>query len=196
MVQAEFVKSAFSEHDFPKEGMPEVVFTGRSNVGKSSLINRLCGKEKLARTSSTPGKTQSVNFYSLNRSFFFVDLPGFGYAKANKSAVQKWKRLIEKYLRERSTIVLVIQIVDSRMPPTNLDLLLSEWLEKLKIPRMIVAAKADKLSNSQKGRQLRVISDSFGGIPVVMSSAKTGVGCKEIWKRVQQATAVIGSPRE
>ena len=189
MVQAEFVISAVSESDFPHEEIPEVVFAGRSNVGKSSLINRLAGKEKLARTSPTPGKTQSINFYRLNRSFFFVDLPGYGYAKAGKAAVQQWKRLIERYFRTRHSIVLVIQLVDSRMPPTDSDFQLAEWLGKLKVPRMLVATKSDKLSNSQQREQSRVISKSFEGQSVVMSSAKTGAGCKDIWKQVLQATA-------
>jgi GTP-binding protein len=193
VVQANFVISAVSENDFPQEGIPEVVFAGRSNVGKSSLINRLVGKEKLARTSSTPGKTQSINFYRLNGSFFFVDLPGYGYAKTGKKAVQQWKRLIEQYFKNRSAIVLAIQIVDSRMSPTASDLQLLEWLERLKIPCMLVATKSDKLSNNQQRVQSRLISNSFGGQSVVMSSAKTGTGCREIWKRVLQATAVESS---
>lgn len=193
MVQAKFVISAVSERDFPQEGIPEVVFAGRSNVGKSSLINRLVGVKNLARTSSTPGKTQSINFYQLDRSLFFVDLPGFGYAKAAKFAVQQWNLLIERYLQGRSVIVLAVQLVDSRMPPTRLDLQLSEWLERLKIPQMIVATKSDKLSNNQKGSQLRILSESFGGRPVVMSSAETGIGCKEIWKLVLQATASVNA---
>lgn len=195
MTQAEFITSAVSEADFPQEEIPEIVFAGRSNVGKSSLINRLAGRGRLARTSSTPGKTQAINFYLLDRSFLFVDLPGFGYAKAGKSAVQRWKKLIEQYFGKRSNIVLVIQLVDSRMLPTNLDLQLYEYLEELDIPRLLVAAKADKLSNNRKDVQLRVISESFGGQPVVMSSAKTGAGCEEIWKHVQQTTAFIESPR-
>jgi GTP-binding protein len=193
VVQAEFVISAVSENDFPKEGMPEIVFAGRSNVGKSSLINRLAEKEKLARTSSTPGKTQSINFYQLDRSFFFVDLPGYGYAKAGKEAVRRWSMLIDQYFRKRSTIALVIQVIDSRMLPTASDLQLSEWLEKLNVPYMLAATKMDKLSNNQQNAQLRAISRSFGGQPIVMSSAKTGTGCKEIWKRVLQATAVESS---
>jgi GTP-binding protein len=190
VVQADFFISAVSESDFPKQGTPEVVFAGRSNVGKSSLINRLAGKDKLARTSSTPGKTQCINFYRLNGSFFFVDLPGYGYAKAGKAAVQQWKKLIEQYFRNRRTIVLAIQIVDSRMPPTKSDLQLSEWLERLEVPCMLVASKSDKLSDNQQRVQSRVISNRFGGQPVVMSSATTGTGCREIWKRVLQATAV------
>ena len=195
MVQVEFVKSAVSERDFPREGIPEVVFTGRSNVGKSSLINRLAGHGKLARTSSTPGKTQCINYYRLNRAFFFVDLPGFGYAKAGKLAVRKWKDLIERYFHKQSTIALVIQLVDSRMPPTGMDIQLSEWLDGLQLPRIVVATKSDKLSNNQKSLQSRLISSSMGGRSIVMSSAKTGEGCREIWKQVQQATSNLDASK-
>jgi GTP-binding protein len=190
VIQAEFVISAVSAKDFPHGEIPEIVFAGRSNVGKSSMINRLAGKLKLARTSATPGKTQSINFYRINNAFYFVDLPGYGYAKAAKSAVQQWKKLIEQYFENRSAIVLVIQLVDSRMPPTNLDFHLSEWLTERNIPRMIVATKSDKLSNNQRNASLRVFEKSFGTQSVVMSSAETGAGYKEIWKRVLQAAAV------
>jgi GTP-binding protein len=189
VIQADFVISAVSERDFPQEGIPEIVFAGRSNVGKSSLINRLAGQDKLARTSSTPGKTQSINFYRLNRSFFFVDLPGYGYAKAGKAAVEQWKRLIERYFRTRSSIALVIQLIDSRMPPTDSDLQLAEWLEQMDVPRLLVATKADKLSHNQQREQLKILLNSVGGQSVVMSSAKTGAGCKDIWKQVLQAAA-------
>ena len=189
MIQAEFVKSAVSERDFPVEGIPEVVFTGRSNVGKSSLINKLVGNRKLARTSSTPGKTQSINYFRLNGTFFFVDLPGFGYAKAAKFAVRKWKVLIDRYFHKQTTIALVIQLVDSRMQPTEMDIQLSEWLDDLNLPRIVVATKSDKLSKNQKSLQERIISGSLGNQPVVMSSAKTGEGCREIWKQVQQGVS-------
>ena len=196
MTQAEFVISAVSERDFPREGIPEIVFAGRSNVGKSSLINRLAGTAKLARTSSTPGKTQSINFYRINGEFYFVDLPGFGYAKAAKSAVRQWKNLVERYFESRSTIALVLQLVDSRMPPTSLDIGLSEWLGEMQLPRMIVATKTDKLSNNQRGALTRNMSNSLGGQPVVVSSAETGAGCRDIWKRVLQAAAVVRSAQD
>lgn len=195
MIQAEFVISAVSERDFPQEGIPEVVFAGRSNVGKSSLINSLAGTNRLARTSTTPGKTQAVNFYRIDRSIFFVDLPGFGYAKAGKAAIRQWKELVERYFTNCAKIALVIQLIDSRMPPTKQDLQLFEWLESLRIPHMLVGTKSDKLSDSQIRTQMRTISNSFRGRTVVMSSAKTGVGCKEIFKRVLQAAAIVESPR-
>lgn len=158
-------------------------------MGKSSLINRLVGQKKLARTSATPGKTQSINFYRLNGAFFFVDLPGYGYAKASKESSRKWRRLVEQYIRNRPNIVMVIQLVDSRIPPTHLDLELAEWLDTLHLPRMIVATKVDKLSGNEKTVQLRTLSSAFGGAPVALASALTGIGCKEIWKRVEETTS-------
>ena len=194
MIQAEFVKSAVSERDFLSEGIPEVVFTGRSNVGKSSLINKLAGNRKLARTSSTPGKTQSINYYRLNGSFFFVDLPGFGYAKAGKTEVRKWKDLIGRYFHKQTTIALVIQLVDSRMQPTEMDIQLSEWMDALELPRTVVATKSDKLSKSGRIQQSRLISSSLGGRCIVMTSAKTGEGCRELWKQVHEAVKAERTP--
>jgi len=187
VIRADFVLSAVSERDFPREELPEIVFAGRSNVGKSSLLNRLTGNRKLARTSSMPGRTQSINFFRINDSFFFVDLPGFGYSKAGKSAMAQWKKLIERYFQVRRTIALTVQLVDSRMRPTAMDLQLAEWLDALGVPRLVVAAKSDKLSNNQKVTQLREISESLKNQNVVMSSAETGAGCQEIWNRITTA---------
>ena len=194
MIQADFVISAVSERDFPRDDLPEIVFAGRSNVGKSSLINRLVGNRKLARTSSTPGRTQSINFYRINNSFFFVDLPGFGYSKAGKSASAQWKKLIERYFQVRRTIAITVQLVDSRMGPTAMDLQLAEWLDALETPRLVVAAKSDKLSNNQKVMQLRVISESLKNQDIVMSSAETGAGCREIWNRITAAAELFKTP--
>jgi len=183
-MQAEFVASAFTECEFPRETHPEVVLAGRSNVGKSSLINRLAGSKCLARTSSTPGKTRSINFYRFGRDFYLVDLPGFGYARAEKGATVGWKRLVEKYFRDRQSVVLVVHLVDARIPPTRLDMELTEWMKFLEMPQLVVATKADKLSGNEKVVQQRVISSAFGGKPVILASAVTGIGCREIWKRV------------
>ena len=185
---AEFIACAVTDQDFPREEMPEIVLAGRSNVGKSSLINQLAGRKGIARTSSTPGKTQSSNFYRFSGSFHLVDLPGYGYAKAGRVASRKWSILIEQYFRARSTIRLVVHLVDARLGPTNLDLELEQWLDGLKMPRLIVATKADKLSGNEKAVQQRVISAAFHGEPVIMASALTGIGCKEIWKRVVETT--------
>jgi len=194
MIQADFVISAVSERDFPPEELPEIVFAGRSNVGKSSLINRLVGKRKLARTSSTPGRTQSINFYRIDDAFFFVDLPGFGYSKAGKSASVQWKKLIDRYFQVRRTIAITVQLVDSRMRPTAMDLQLAEWLDALETPRLVVAAKSDKLSNNQKVTQLRAISESLKNQNVIMSSAETGAGCREIWNRIMAAAEAFKTP--
>ena len=180
----EFVVSAFSERDFPRDPLPQVVMAGRSNVGKSSLINRLVRNQRLARTSSTPGKTQSINFYRVDNSFFLVDLPGFGYSVAGRAASREWKKLIESYLRKRSDVALVVHLIDARMAPTELDLELVNWLKQLGIARVTVAKKADKLSGNGRAAQMRAISNCFGGEPVILSSAITGMGCNEIWNRI------------
>lgn len=182
--QIEFVISAFSQRDFPRAGMPEIALAGRSNVGKSSLINKVTGKKGLAKTSAYPGKTRSVNFYRCNGAFFLVDLPGYGFAKGG-SGSREWKRLVEQYFERMPA--LVIHLVDSRMPPTPLDIQLGAWLEHAGITRLVVATKADKLSGNQRAEELRAIIKVFSGVPVIFSSAVTGAGCREIWKRVVEA---------
>src|SRR3954467_10853015 len=128
ITSAEFVKSAFNRSQWVADGRPEVAFLGRSNVGKSSLINSLLLRKGLARTSNTPGRTQSINFFLINDRFYFADLPGYGYAKVSKSMRADWGKMAEEYLAERHELVLSIQLVDSRHEPTKLDLQLNEWL--------------------------------------------------------------------
>jgi GTP-binding protein len=185
--RVEFIASAFSQRDFPRSGIPEVVIAGRSNVGKSSLINRLVGVRGLARTSATPGKTRSVNFYRCDDSFFLVDLPGFGFAKG-KSATSEWKGLIENYFERGEAITLVVHLVDSRMPPTGLDVQFAEWLEHRNIPRLVVVTKSDKISGNQRAVQKRAIDKVFPGVQVIFSSSRTGAGLGEIWNWVVEAT--------
>jgi len=186
-MQAEFVVSAFSGRDFPEEGISEIVLAGRSNVGKSSLINRLAGQKDLARTSAAPGKTRSINFYRFGGSFYLVDLPGYGYAAAGKVLSRQWKQLIETYFGNRGSIALVMHLVDARIPPTELDRKLADWLSHLGIPRMIAATKADKLSGNDRVVQARRLSEAFRGERVVFCSAVNGQGCKEIWKIISEA---------
>lgn len=188
MIQAEFVVSALAARDFPSDGLPEVALAGRSNIGKSSLINRLAKNRSLARTSSKPGKTRSINFYRFDRSFYIVDLPGYGYAKAGKELARKWQTATEQYFRNRPAIALVIQLVDARMSPTALDFQLAEWLQHWKISRLLVATKADKLSGNQLTSNQRMISEALGEDRIIMSSAVTGMGNKEIWARMLNAT--------
>jgi GTP-binding protein len=187
VIQAEFVISAVAVNDFPCDGLPEVVIAGRSNVGKSSLINRLVQQKSLARTSTTPGKTQSINFYRIDRSFYLVDLPGYGYAKVGRNLRHRWRHDTEQYFHNRPAVVLVVQLVDARMPPTELDMELAKWLQHLGTPRIIVATKADKLSGNKLPVHASMISKAMGGEEVIMSSAASGIGYSRLWAQVVSA---------
>jgi len=184
---AEFVKSAFQETDWPNDPKREIAFLGRSNVGKSSLINSLVLVHGLARTSSTPGRTQSLNFFLINDRFRFVDLPGFGYARVPQNIKTTWGDMVTSYLAKREQLVLSIQIVDSRHEPTKQDLQLHEWLEHSDKPRLIVATKSDKLSNNELRRNLEHIRKVLDGESVVAYSAKTGRGRDELWRAIKIA---------
>ena len=162
---------------------------GRSNVGKSSLINSLLGVKGLARTSSTPGRTQALNFFLINRKFRFVDLPGFGYARVPKAIKSTWGEMVSSYLAKRSQLVLSIHIVDSRHEPTKLDLQLHEWLEHSVKPRLIVATKSDKLSKNELKLSLGRANSVFKDDRVVAFSAKTGAGRDEVWRTIESALA-------
>src|SRR5215203_5181813 len=148
ITSAEFIKSAFAEEHWTTDGLPEIAFLGRSNVGKSSLINSLLQRRALARTSNTPGRTQSINFFLINGSFYFVDLPGYGYAKVSKSMRADWGKMAEEYLSERPNLVLSIHLIDARHEPTELDRQLNAWLVMNELPFVVAATKADKLSSN------------------------------------------------
>ena len=184
---AEFIKSAFSEPDWPHDSLPEIAFMGRSNVGKSSVINSLLGVRGLARTSSTPGRTQSLNFFEINRRFRFVDLPGFGYAKVPKDVRSTWGEMVNSYLANRNQLVLSIALVDSRHEPTKLDLQLHDWLVHYAQPRLIVTTKSDKLSNNELKESLTRANRVFRNDRVVAFSAKTGRGREEVWREIESA---------
>jgi len=189
ITSADFVKSAFVEDDWPVGTLPEIAFMGRSNVGKSSLINSLLGVRGLARTSSTPGRTQSLNYFLLNERFYFVDLPGFGYARVPKALKSSWGEMVSSYLAKRQQLVLSVHIVDSRHEPTKLDLQLREWLEHSAKPRLIVATKSDKLSNNELKQTLGRIKRVFPAERVIAYSAKTGRGRNEVWQEIETALA-------
>lgn len=184
---AEFVKSAFKESDWPLDSKPEVAFLGRSNVGKSSLINSLLMVRGLARTSSTPGRTQSLNFFLIDERFRFVDLPGFGYARVPQNIRATWGDMVTGYLANRRQLVLSIHIVDSRHEPTKQDLQLHEWLEHSNKPRLIVATKSDKLSNNELRKNLEHIRQVLADGSVMAYSAKTGRGRDELWRAIKTA---------
>jgi GTP-binding protein len=186
---AEFIKSAFKEDEWPGDPKPEIAFLGRSNVGKSSLINSLLAVRGLARTSSTPGRTQSLNFFSINDTFRFVDLPGFGYARVPQHIKSTWGDMVTSYLAKRRQLVLSIHIVDSRHEPTKQDLQLHEWLEHSNKPRLTVATKSDKLSNNELRKNLEHIVKVLEEKSLVVYSAKTGRGRDELWRVIKNAVA-------
>jgi len=189
MFRAEFIKSAFQEADWPRDLLPEVAFLGRSNVGKSSLINSLLGTRGLARTSSTPGRTQALNFFLVNERFRFVDLPGFGYARVPEKIRGSWGEMVTSYLAKRSQLVLSIHIVDSRHEPTKQDLQLHEWLEHFGRPRLMVATKSDKLSNNELRNNIGRVKRTLHEDKPIIYSAKTGVGRDQVWQAIEKAVA-------
>ena len=197
---AEFVKSAFEESHWPSARLPEVAFLGRSNVGKSSLINSLLGVRGLARTSSTPGRTQALNFFLINQRFHFVDLPGYGYARVPKEIRRSWGAIVTNYLAKRESLVLSIQIVDSRHEPTTLDLQLREWLQANEKPFLTVATKSDKLSQNELQKSLARARKALGATDqsdrgerrgeVIAYSAVTGRGRDQLWRAVEEAVTI------
>src|SRR2546427_11266036 len=187
IISAEFIKSAFHESDWPRDAKSDIAFLGRSNVGKSSLINSLLGVRGLARTSSTPGRTQSVNFFLIDDSFRFVDLPGYGYARAPKAVKAKWSAAAETYLAKRDQLVLSIHIVDSRHEPSKQDLQLHEWLGHHDKPHLIVATKSDKLSSNELRRNIELAKRVFKNEHIVVYSAVSGRGHDDAWNAIQTA---------
>ena len=191
----EFVIGATSPHLFPRDGLPEIAFVGRSNVGKSSLLNTLLlrGKKKggpivkkdLARTSSTPGRTQTINFFRVDDKMYFVDLPGYGYAKAPRRVVDQWRRLAESYLTDRAPLKLVVLIVDIRHGPTALDRAMMDWLQENQQRFVVVASKADKLKAAQRLQAVRAIEQDF--YPPLAFSSVTGDGVAALWDGIRAA---------
>jgi GTP-binding protein len=192
IVSCRFERAAHRAEDEPRAPEPCVVFLGRSNVGKSSLINRLLGAPNLARTSSTPGRTQSVNFYRVNDAFWFVDLPGYGFAKVPEDIRRSWRPMAQGFLERRTgQIAIAVLVVDARHEPTDLDLTMRDWLDAAGIPHVTAATKADKLSGNgrkaaERGLAERLPPAQDGGGPHLVS-AKTGLGIREIWTHLDRA---------
>ncbi len=182
--EATFVRGAVDKEGYPQDGRLEVAFIGRSNVGKSSLLNSLLGKKKLARTSNTPGRTQQINFFLVNQKFYFVDLPGYGYASLSKKQRAELAGLIEKYLAQRKELVLTILLIDSRHLPTELDLQVKTWLEHLGRPYLTVLTKSDKLSNNQLRNQINKIKLALSTEEVIAYSTLTDFGKDSLWKAI------------
>lgn len=185
---AELTISAVSQKQYPQDGIPEIALAGRSNVGKSSLINRLIQRKSLARTSSKPGKTQTLNFYKLNNSFYFVDVPGYGYAKVSKSERNKWGPMMEEYFETRTYLKAVILITDIRHEPTNDDMQMYAYLKYLEHPVIVIATKMDKVKRGKqhaymkRTKELIQLQDEDVIIPF---SAETGEGKDEVWKQMK-----------
>src|SRR5213596_3057507 len=184
---ATFVKSATAPEHYPHDDRAEIAFLGRSNVGKSSLINSLLGVRGLARTSSTPGRTQAVNFFLINDSFHFVDLPGYGYARAPKAVRAEWSSAAEEYLAKREQLVLSIHIVDSRHEPSKQDLQLHEWLVHHHKPHLIVATKSDKLSKNELSRNVKRAARVFKSDNLLIYSATKREGRDRLWSAIEKS---------
>ncbi|WP_368489883.1 ribosome biogenesis GTP-binding protein YihA/YsxC [Clostridium sp. BJN0013] len=159
--QAEFIISAVHPEQYPKDKRIEIAFVGRSNVGKSSLINALTNRKKLVKVSGTPGKTRLINFFLINNEFYFVDLPGYGYAKVSKTEKKSWGKVVEDYLRDREQLKRVILLLDCRHKPTNDDITMYKWLKYYNYHTNIVATKVDKVSKNQLFKNLKIIKDTL-----------------------------------
>ena len=185
---AQFVKSAVTTSQYPPADLPEIAFTGRSNVGKSSLINALVNRKHLVKTSSTPGRTQLINFFIINEAFSFVDLPGFGYAKVPAAVRKSWGPMIETYLSTRETLRGVVFIMDIRRIPGMQELNFIEWLRYYTIPGILVLTKSDKLSKNKQITQRRAIADALG-VPIeepILFSAKSRMGKDDLWDAIKR----------
>lgn len=192
-MNVEFLKSAFQAGHYPPPDKPEVAFAGRSNVGKSSLLNVLVNRRKLARTSSTPGRTQAINFFCVNDRLYLVDLPGYGYARVPLKVKKAWGDMVETYLRSRSNLKAVVLILDIRRDPGPDEIGLLEWLADYGIACIPVLTKSDKVSRNQAQAGVKRIAGNLGALlkePPILFSAKTRVGKKEIGEKITQVTDI------
>ena len=187
--KAELLITAARKEQYPATTVPEIAFAGKSNVGKSSMINALLNRKSLARTSSQPGKTQTINFYNINDLLNFVDLPGYGYAKASKTEQEKWAKMIDTYLHNREQLKEVILLVDIRHEPSKNDVQMFEWIKNCGYTGYVIAAKADKLSRSQQIKSVAVIKKTLGvkgSSYIIPFSAVSKSGVEEIWTLFEQ----------
>ena len=177
----ELMLSAVSKRQYPNTNFPEIAFAGRSNVGKSSLINKLLNRKKLARVSAQPGKTATINFYDIDKTLIFVDLPGYGFAKVSKQEKEKWGKMIEEYLNEREQLIQVILLVDMRHKPTNDDIMMFNWIVESGFEPVVIATKKDKVKPSQRESALKLIKDTLNIDEVIPFSSEKGDGVDEVW---------------
>jgi len=192
IISAKCTISAVGPHQYPNTGYPEIVMVGRSNVGKSSLINSLCTRHALARTSVQPGKTQTINYFAINEQMYLVDLPGYGYAEASKAKRREWGEFITNYLRNRHTIALIVHLIDLRHEPMKNDRNASAWLMGLNIPYVIVGTKADKIGRGKLPAHIAAIRKGLmlpAHVPALIYSKETGEGRDELWRHVRSVLA-------
>ncbi|WLR50109.1 ribosome biogenesis GTP-binding protein YihA/YsxC [Bacillus tianshenii] len=188
VTKSEFIKSAVYPEHYPEEDYPEVALAGRSNVGKSSLINKLTNRKNLARISSKPGKTQTLNYFLINEMLYFVDVPGYGFAKVSKKERETWGKMMEIYFTSSERLRVVVQIVDLRHPPSNDDIVMYDFLKHYEIPVIVAATKADKVKKSQIQKHLKIVKQTLEMEPdddLILFSSQTGQGKDEVWKAIQ-----------
>lgn len=184
---ARFVRAAHQESDLLADGLPQFAFAGRSNVGKSSLLNRLCGRKALARISSSPGRTRAINYFLVNDRFYFVDLPGYGYAKVSKDERRRWAELLESYFAHAGGRVELVQLVDGKVGATPLDVQAFEYLDSLGHQPIVVATKIDRVKRGQRPAALRGIRDALapaGELTLIPLSSRSGEGIKDLWREL------------
>ncbi|MCH4825605.1 MAG: ribosome biogenesis GTP-binding protein YihA/YsxC [Planococcus sp. (in: firmicutes)] len=184
----ELVISAVRPDQYPEDGLPEFALAGRSNVGKSSFINKMIGRKSMARISSKPGKTQTLNFYKIEEKLFYVDVPGYGYAKVSKSEREAWGKMIERYITDREPLRAVIQIVDLRHPPSKDDVAMYEFMKHFEIPCIIIATKADKIPKGKWDKHKKIVRttlDMEKTDPLIVFSSETGLGKDEAWQEIE-----------
>jgi len=185
ILSAEFVVSAAGAKQFPRDSKPQIAIAGRSNVGKSSIINALLHRKNLVKTSRTPGKTQLINFFIINESFYFVDLPGYGYARVPDEVVDAWAPMIEGYLKNSPSLAAVVVLLDSRRTLDERDVRLIKWLRQYDIPAIYALTKSDKLSRQESVKARQNIGAALGTADtLVLTSAKSGQGIKELWGEI------------
>lgn len=183
---SEFIVGAVEQSQFPNDNRPEIAFVGRSNVGKSSMINCLLNRRGLAHVGATPGKTREINFFLINEAFRLVDLPGFGYAKVSKSDKERWQKYIETYLvASGRNLKGVVHLIDARHPGQENDLLMASFVKSTGIECIVVANKIDKLKKNEIAKNLRIIEEIFGVKPIAFSAEKKQ-GRPELWTRLEQ----------
>lgn len=187
---AEFIRSAAAAADFPRDGLPQIIFAGKSNVGKSSVINKVLNRKNFARVGQSPGKTTHINFFLIDKKVYFTDLPGYGYAKVSQAERARWGRLIETYFNEPGMISLGIMIVDHRHKPTKDDMVMATWFKETGMPFVIVANKHDKLKKSEIEPNRELIRQTLEldeDIPIISFSAEKGTGRDELLRYINAA---------